>query len=122
MRGNNMGKFESVEEKVKFLILGKTNVKKPDTSFVIDLGQTVEGLVTEIKDSELYGKIYRLRVKSLDVPLIITGKTQLNDKLGYGKMEVKPVKVNDEVRITWTGTFKTKNGKGYTFDVAIARA
>jgi len=115
-------KYETVEEKVRFLTLGKKNMKKADTSFVIEQGETIEGLVTEIKDSELYKKVYTLKVKDCPEPVVITGKKDLNEKFGFGSMAVTPLKTGDKVEITWSGTYKAKNGTGFKFTVGIKRA
>ena len=114
--------YETIEEEVKFLTLGKKNVQKAATSFVIEQGETVEGLITEVKDSELYKKVYTLKVKGEDRPVVITGKRDLNEKLGFGKLATTPVKVGDMLRITWTGTYKAKNGTGFKFEVGIKRS
>lgn len=117
-----MTKFEKVEEKVRFIAWGKSN-KKDATSVVVAEGESIEGIIDQIKDSTKgYGKIYTLRVKNIEEPVVVTGKTDLNNKLGYGSMAVRPVKVGDAVQITFVGTYSTKLGKGYKFDVAVARS
>ena len=118
-----MGKeYETIEEEVKFLTLGKKNVQKAATSFVIEQGETVEGLVTEIKESELYKKVFTLKVKGEDRPVVVTGKRDLLNKTGFGKLSVTPVKAGDMLRLTWIGTYKAKNGTGYKFEVGIKRS
>jgi len=117
-----MSKFETVLENVKYISWGK-NKRKDERSFVVLQGEAVEGIMEQIKDSTKgYGKIYVLKVKDCPEPIIITGKTDLNNKFGYGTMAVPQVKIGDEVRITFTGTYPTKTGKtGYKFDVAVKR-
>lgn len=116
-----MTKFEKVEEKVKFVAWGKGN-KKDENSYVVNEGETLEGIIEQIKDSTKgYGKIYTLRTKDCEEPIVITGKTDLNNKLGYGNMAVRPVEKGDEVQITYTGKYTTKQGKGYRFEVAVKR-
>jgi hypothetical protein len=116
-----MTRFEKVEERVKFVAWGKGN-KKDANSYVVEEGNTIEGIIEQIKDSTKgYGKIYTLRVKDSEEPVVITGKTDLNNKLGYGTMAVKPVEKGDEVQITYTGRYQTKLGKGYRFEVAVKR-
>ncbi|GAG07621.1 unnamed protein product, partial [marine sediment metagenome] len=66
--------YPEVEEKVKFLTLGKKRVKKADTSYVIEQGETIRGLVTEIKDSEMYKKVFTIKVKDCPEPVVITAK------------------------------------------------
>ena len=114
--------YPEVEEKVKFLTLGKKRVKKADTSYVIEKGETVTGVVTEIKDSGIYKKVYVLKVEDCPEPIIITGKTDLNEKFGFGKMVVTPLKKGDKVKITWDGTYEAKNGVGFRFTVGIKRS
>lgn len=120
-----MTKFEAVEEKVVFVSWGKPKPgQKKESSYVVKEGETIEGLVRQIKDSSKgYGKIYTLEVKDSEDPVIITGKTDLNNKLGYGNMSVKPIAKGDIVRITYTGQYSTQGGKkGFKFDVEVARA
>ncbi|MFO8022254.1 MAG: hypothetical protein R6U65_07295 [Perlabentimonas sp.] len=113
--------YEKVEEDVLFIAWGKQAVKN-EKSYLVNEGETVEGIIDQIKDStKNYRKIYTLRVKGVDKPIIVTGKTDLNNKLGYGNMAIKPVQVNDGVRITFVGKYKTKIGEGYKFEVAVAR-
>lgn len=122
MGKENKNEYQVVEEKVKFLTLGKKNMKKADTSFVLEQGETIEGLVTEVKDSELYKKVYTLKVQDCSEPVVITGKRDLNEKLGFGKMAVTPIKAGDMLKITWDGTYKAKNGTGFKFIVGIIRS
>lgn len=117
-----MSKFESIDEDVKFLTFGKSRVKEEATAYVIEEGQTIQGIITEIKDSETYKKVYRLEVKGVDAPVVVTGKTALNNQLGFGNMAVPQAKTGDEIQITWLGMYKTKVGKGYDIKVKIARA
>lgn len=115
-------KFEKVEEEVKFVAWGSDNAKN-DKSYVVEEGNQLEGIIEQIKDStKAYRKIYILRVKGVEEPIVVTGKTDLNNKLGYGNMAVQPVKVGDAIQITFVGTYKTKLGKGYKFEVAVARS
>jgi hypothetical protein len=114
-----MSTFEKVEEKVYFCSWGKG---KTADSYVVREGETLTGVIEIIKDSTKgYGKIYTLRTKDCDTPIVITGKTDLNNKLGYGSMSVKPVEVGDEVKITYVGKYKTEKGTGFKFDVAVKR-
>lgn len=117
-----MPKWEQQEENVKFVAFGKKKAKKG--SYVVKEGDTLEGVIEQIKDSSKgYGKIYQLRNKEVEEALIICGNTDLNNKLGYGKTAVEPVVEGDQVRITFTGMQPTKRGKEmYTFEVAVLRA
>ena len=117
-----MSQWQEQEENVKFVAFGKENAK--EGSYIVEEGKTLEGVVEKIKDSSKgYGKIYQLRTKGVEEALIICGKTDLNNKLGYGNTAVMPVGEGDEVRITFTGMKPTKRGKPmYTFKVAVKRA
>jgi len=69
----------------------------------------------------MYTKIYTLKVKDCEVPVVITGKRDLLEKFGFGTLDVIPLKTGDEVKITWDGTYETKNGTGFKFSVQVAR-
>ena len=114
-------KFETVEEDVKFLTMGKKNIKKQATSFVIEQNEPLECLITEIKESQTYTRVYTVKVKDCKEPVVITGKTDINNKLGFGKLDVEKAKPGDTLRIVWTGMYTTKKGEGYRFDIQIAR-
>jgi len=117
-----MAQWQEQEENVKFVAFGKANAKKD--SYIVEEGKTLEGVIERIKDSTKgYGKIYQLRTKGVEEALIVLGKTDLNNKLGYGNTAVTPVSEGDEVRITFTGMQPTKRGKPmYTFSVQVKRA
>lgn len=113
--------WETQEENVKFVAFGKKQAK--EGSYVIEEGKTLEGVIETIKPSEKgYGYIYTLRTKGVEESLIVLGKTDLNNKLGYGNSAVKPVQEGDMVRIKFTGMKPTKKGKSmYVFEVAVNR-
>jgi len=92
-------------------------------SLLVKEGESVEGVVTGINESNVYGYTYKLKVKGVDKPVVITGKTDLNNKMGYGKQKAgKQVKVNDLIQITYLGKKKTGQGRPfYQFDVGIAK-
>jgi hypothetical protein len=116
-----MTKFEAVVEKCKFVAWGKANAKDAN-SYIVKEGSTMECVLEQIKDSTKgYGKIFTVRVKDSEEPIVITGKTDLNNKLGYGTMAVKPVEVGDELQITYIGRYEAKLGQGYKFEVAVKR-
>jgi hypothetical protein len=116
-----MSKWQEQEENVKFVAFGKENAK--EGSYVVEEGETLEGVIERIKDSTKgYGKIYQLRTKGVEEALIICGKTDLNNKFGYGNTAVMPISEGDEVRITYTGMKPTKKGKPmYTLKVLVKR-
>ena len=117
-----MSKWTTQEENVKFVAFGKDKAK-PD-SHVIKVGETLEGVIENIKDTTKgYGKIYTLRTKGVEESLIVLGKTDLNNQMGYGNTATIPVIAGDEVRITFDGMKPTKRGKEmYTFSVQVKRA
>jgi len=117
-----MTKWETQEEKVKFVAFGKERAK--EGSYVVEEGETLEGVIENIKESTKgYGHIYQLRTKGVEEALLVLGCTDLNNKLGYGNTAIPAVQVGDEVRITFTGMKPTKRGKQmYLFKVAVKRA
>jgi len=116
-----MSSWTTQEENVKFVAFGKKNAK--EDSYIIKKGETLEGVLENVKDSSKgYGKIYQIRTKGVEEALIVLGKTDLNNKLGYGNTAVEPVVAGDEVRITFDGMVPTKRGKEmYTFTVQVKR-
>jgi hypothetical protein len=116
-----MSEWETQEECSKFVAFGKDKVK--EGSHLVDVGETLEGVIENIKDSEKgYKKIYQLRTKGVEEALIVLGSVDLNNKLGYGTAAVKPVDVGDEVRIKFLGMKPTKKGKSmYIFEVQVRR-
>ena len=114
------------KEDVKFVTFGELKPNQDATkSYLIKAGESVEGVVTDIKDSPTYTKIFTLKVKGEEKPLLILGKTDLRNKMGYStdpRVKVpRVVKVNDLVRITFNSVSKTQKGHTwYDFDVAVA--
>lgn len=114
---------ETEDEDVLFVSFGEIkpgqNKKK---SLLVKEGESVTGVVTDITDSPTYKKIYRLKVDGQEKPIVVLGKTDLNNKMGYGpKKATKQVQVGDLIQVTYTG--KKKTGKGrpfYQFSVGIA--
>lgn len=122
-----MTKFVNIEtedEDVLFATFGalKGNQKK-EKSFLIKEGASVEGVVIDISDSPTYTKIYRLKVEGQEKPVVFLGKTDLNNKMGYGTKKASyQVKVNDLIQITYKGVVKTGKGRPFNqFEVAIAK-
>lgn len=122
-----MAKFVNVEtedEDVLFATFGKLKAnQKADKSFLVKEGECIEGVVIEISDSPTYTKIYRLKVEGEDKPIVVLGKTDLNNKMGYGTKKASyQVKVNDLIQITYKGVVKTGKGRPFNqFDVAVAK-
>lgn len=115
---------ETEDEEILFAAFGEVGKgKDPKKSLLIKEGKNLTGVVTNISDSPTYKKIYRLKVEGQKRTIVVMGKTDLNDKMGYGTKKVsRQVKVNDLVQITFDG--KKKTGKGrpfYQFTVGIAK-
>jgi len=112
------------EEDVLFAVFGALKAGQ-DTkkSYLVKAGESIEGVVTEIKDSPKYTKIYTLKKKGEDKPIVITGKTDLVKKMGHGTAKVpRVVKVNDLIQVTFKGVTKTQKGNTYyDFDVGVAQ-
>lgn len=116
-----MPTFIRQEENTKFVAWGKKNARKD--SYVVETGDVLEAIVLNIKDSQLYKKIYEVQPVGDNQPkLILTGKTSLNDEMGYGTKAVQKVVIGDLVQIKFVGMQKTRTGKDrYVFEVAVAR-
>ena len=112
------------KEDVKFVVFGELKQgQNPEKSYLVKAGEKLEGVVANIKPSKLYGKIYTLKVKGEEKPLLITGKTDLRNKLGHGDTKVPKVVVEgDFIQITFVSLSKTNlNHDWYTFEVAVAQ-
>lgn len=112
------------EEDVLFAVFGALKAGQ-DTkkSYLVKVGESLEGVVTEIKESSKYGRIYTLKKKGEEKPIIITGKTDLVKRMGHSTAKVpKVVKVNDLIQITFKGVTKTTKGNTYfDFEVGVAQ-
>jgi hypothetical protein len=110
--------IETQEEDVLFAAFGKLKPgQDPKRSILVKEGESIEGEVTEIKTSGQYTKIFVLKVKKQDKPVIIPGKMDLNRKMSAGK-----VKEGETVRITLVSKVKTQNNRDfYNFKVEVAR-
>jgi hypothetical protein len=112
------------EEDVLFAVFGKLKTGQ-DTkkSYLVKVGESLEGVITEIKESSKYGRIYTLKKKGEEKPIVVTGKTDLVKKMGHSTAKVpKVVKVNDLIQITFKGVTKTGKGNTYfDFDVGVAQ-
>ncbi|RPI86148.1 MAG: hypothetical protein EHM34_00190 [Nitrosopumilales archaeon] len=116
--------FQEQREEILFVVFGKEKVKpgQETNSYVVDEKQSIEGIIEKIRDSPQYKKVYQMRVKGVDKPLVITGKTGLVEQMGHGDKVVYQVKEGDVVRITYLGMFKTGKGKdAYNLKVEVDR-
>lgn len=115
---------ETEDEEILFASFG--SIKKgqdPKKSILVKEGDSLVGVVQEINDSAVYKKIYRLKVNKIEPIVVVLGKTDLNNKMGYGtkKSDVQ-VKVNDLIQITFDGMVKTGKGRPfYKFTIGIAK-
>ena len=112
------------EEDVLFGVFGKLKAgQDPKKSYLVKVGESLEGVITEIKDSPKYVKIYTLKKKGEEKPIVVTGKTDLVKKMGHSTAKVpKVVVVNDLVQITFKGVTKTAKGNTYyDFEVGVAQ-
>lgn len=111
-------------EDVLFVSFGEIKSgQDKNKSLLVKEGESVEGVVTDINESPVYGQTYKLKVKGIDKPVVLTGKTDLNNKMGYGtKKTAKQVKINDLIQVTYLGQKKTGKGRPfYQFEVGIAK-
>ena len=114
---------ETEDEEILFASFGA--IKKgqdPKKSLLKKEGESLTGVVKEINDSAVYGKIYRLKVDKIEPIVVVLGKTDLNNKMGYGTKKADVVvKVNDLIQITFDGMVKTGKGRPfYKFTVGVA--
>ena len=115
---------ETEDEDVIFASFGQLKEgQDPKKSLLVKEGESIIGVVKEISDSPTYKKIYRLKVDKIDKPVVVLGKTDLNEKMGYGKKVAKQqVKEGDLVQITFNGITKTNKGRPFNkFTVGIAK-
>jgi len=115
---------ETEDEDVLFVSWGDIKPGQDKAkSLLVKEKESVTGIVTDISDSTTYKKIYRLKVDGEEKTVVVLGKTDLNNKMGYGtKKASTQVQVNDLIQITYEG--KKKTGKGrpfYQFTVGIAK-
>ena len=114
---------QSVDEDVLFVSWGALGAGKDKSrAIVVKENESIEGVIENIKDSDIYGKIYTMRIEGKDKPVIITGKTALNNAMGHGTLTVRHVvQPGDLVRITYLGQQKGEKGrKFFAFRVEVA--
>jgi len=111
---------------------------KGDNSYVVKEKQSLEAIVTDVRDNNTYKWIFELKSKATPKTLIVLGTTALCRLLGCGivkkgqnevpNVELKDsdedktysVQVGDKILVTYKGKVKAKNGKmAYTFDVQV---
>lgn len=123
-----MAKFitqRTEDEEVLFALFGNTlDGKDKGSTYLVKEGETIEGVLTAVKESPTYKKIYMLKVKGVEKQVLVLGKTDLVDQMGHGNLVTDLVaEVNDIVRITFINKSKTqKNYDWYNFEVAISKA
>jgi len=98
--------------------------QEADKSYLVKEGEYIQGVVSEIKDSSKYKKIYTLEVKGVEKPVVILGKTDLINQMGHGKEPTEVVvKEGDLVRVTFINKTTTQKGYDwYNFEVAVAQS
>lgn len=115
---------ETEDEEILFASFGEIKKNQdPKKSILIKEGESITGVVKEINDSAVYKKTYRLKVDKVKPVVVILGKTDLNNKMGYGTKKANVVvKVNDLVQITFDGMVKTGKGRPFfKFTVGVAK-
>jgi len=113
------------DEEVLFALFNNSLDGKDKTStYLVKEGEAIEGILTAIKESPTYKKIYMLKVKGEEKQVLVLGKTDLVDQMGHGNLVTDLVaEVNDIVRITFLNKTKTqKKYDWYNFEVAIKKA
>lgn len=114
------------EEEVLFACFGRDALKGKDDkkAYLIEEGQTLEGKIIKIQESNMWKKTFKIKVKGEEKPVIVLPKTDMLDKLGHGNLVTDLIaEEGDLVQITFVEATKTQKGRTfYTFDVAIAKA
>ncbi|GAG30962.1 unnamed protein product [marine sediment metagenome] len=105
-------------------------VPKGENSYTVKEKETIEVIVTDIRENDTYKQIFELKSKATPKTLTMLGNTALLRLTGYSadnvaKADIDPTKiytvqVGDKLQITYKGKVKTKKGQlAYTFDVAV---
>jgi len=118
-----------------FVAFGKDKAK--ENSYIVEKGESIDGVVLKLKSSDSYGKIMELKIKGNDDNLIVLGTSILIKKLGYEKVDeklntykdnlqaqhgIEPITVGDKIRITFNGMIPARNGKeAYDFKLEVDR-
>ena len=111
---------------------------KGDNSYVVKEKESLEAIVTDIRDNETYKWIFELKSKATPKTLTALGNTALCRLMGYGIVKkgtvevandslndsdpdkIYVVQIGDTVLITYNGKAKTKAGReAYTFYVDV---
>jgi hypothetical protein len=125
--------FVNQTEGGRFVSFGK---KKEENNFLVKKGESIEGKVVTLKNSNKYGKILELKVKGEEDNLIVVGSTILIRELGYRKIDDKKptyesnitereevefvVVEGDVIRITFNGMIKTGKGND-AYDLKVEK-
>ena len=123
-----MAKFvtqRTEDEEVLFALFNNTlDGKDKNSTYLVKEGEKLEGILTAIKDSPTYKKIYMVKVKGEEKQILVLGKTDLIDQMGHGNLVTDLVaEVGDIVRVTFLNKTKTqKKYDWYNFEVAISKA
>lgn len=120
---------EQRNSNVKFVDWGELKEgHEKETCIVIKKGEKLQGLINSINQHDVFGYIYRLKVKDEELEILVTGSKALNRQMmGTGLTDEElekftPVKEGDKVRLTYNGMYTTKSGgKGYDITVAVNR-
>jgi len=116
------------------------NKDQQQSSFYIKEQEKLEGLVVAVKPSQTYGYIFEIKPDENTI-VVVTGKTQLLNQLGFKYIKTDDPEWNDALKATagWTktddviqegelvqinfsGLEKAGNGKEmYVFDVLVDR-
>ena len=80
----------------------------------LDVGESIEGILVEIKESSIFGKIYKLKVKDDERYKIVCGTTVLNTKMGNKQ-------TGDEVLIERVEDKKNQTGRTYQDYITYSR-
>jgi hypothetical protein len=116
---------ETTDDDVVYVAFGKLKAGLDATkSLLVKEKESIEGILTNVTNSDRYGKTFRFKVANIDKPVVITGKTDLVNKMGLGDARAKlKAEVNDMIQITFLGVQKTAKGNTfYKFEVGIDKA
>lgn len=103
---------------------------KGDSSFLIKEKESLEAIVTDIRENDTYKYIFEVKSKATPKTLTILGNTAFVRLMGYTpeNLELKNsdpdkvyvVQLGDRILVTYKGKAKTKAGRqAYTFDVQV---
>lgn len=110
-----------------FIAWGKP---KGESSYVIKEKESIEAIVTDVRENNTYKWIFELKSKVTPKTLTMLGNTAMCRLLGYSPDNLElpdgdpgklySVQIGDKLLITYKGMVKTKAGRSaYTFDVQV---